>query len=290
MLSTWNLLILFLTVYIAYKFWDRFEPESIKGKRVVITGASTGIGEQIAYSYAKHGARILITARRENVLQQVTKKCMELGAEEAHYISLDMSNMNHTKKLIDEAEKLFHGLDHLVLNHMTVNYLALWEGDLDVLDRYYTVNVKAYVSLATHALPLLKKTNGSIAVMSSLAGIVSVPYSSAYCASKSALIGFFESLRHEFALQDINVSITICIIGSIQTENVLKFTEGILDPYLFMTSAEDTAERVMKGTSLREREVYYPYYQTWPTVVLRTLYPTSLDWIFKYIYPHAGKS
>nr|XP_006820990.1 PREDICTED: hydroxysteroid 11-beta-dehydrogenase 1-like protein-like [Saccoglossus kowalevskii] len=161
-----GLLIVFIAMYIAYTSRDTFDPESIRGKRVVVTGASTGIGEQVAYQYAKLGANILITARRENLLKQVVKKCLDLGAQSAHYISLDMQVINETGKLITEAEKTLGGLDYLVLNH-ALYYWELWDGDIERLQALMNINFVSYVNLATKALPMLSKSNGSIAVVSS---------------------------------------------------------------------------------------------------------------------------
>lgn len=74
----------------------------LKGKKVVITGASTGIGEQIAYQFAKFGADVFITSRRDNVLQQVTDKCRSIGHPDGKYLHLaaDMSNMSSTEEVI----------------------------------------------------------------------------------------------------------------------------------------------------------------------------------------------
>ncbi|XP_077997040.1 hydroxysteroid 11-beta-dehydrogenase 1-like protein [Glandiceps talaboti] len=277
-------LLIFLGIYVAYLFVDRFDPESVKGKRVVVTGASTGIGEEIAYNYAKMGARILITARRENVLQKVVKKCLDLGALEAFYLPLDMGKMEDTKRLIDEAEKRFGGLDHLILNHITRNKLELWDGQYDHLDDIYNVNFKSYVSLATYALPMLKKSHGSMAVMSSFAGKSGVPYSAAYSASKFALLGFFESLRQEFTLQNIDISITICIIGGIKTENALAATKGIVNPMAFMGSPEETALAVIKGTTKQERELYFPWIETRPVTLVKAFFPSLIDWVARIPY------
>lgn len=70
---------------------------------------------------------------------QVVEKCKELGAEEAYYIPLDMSRLNDTEILIQEAERRFGGLDHLIMNHIASNYLQLWEGDWD---KFNLVNLK----------------------------------------------------------------------------------------------------------------------------------------------------
>ena len=78
-------------------------PESIKGKHVLVTGASSGIGEQMAYHYARMGASIVLTARRETLLQKVVEKCKLIGAKTAtfDYIIADMSKLEQTKGVVE---------------------------------------------------------------------------------------------------------------------------------------------------------------------------------------------
>ena len=80
-----------------------YSPESIKGKRVLVTGASSGIGEQMAYHYARMGASIVLTARREALLQKVVEKCKLIGAKTAtfDYITADMSKLEQTKGVVE---------------------------------------------------------------------------------------------------------------------------------------------------------------------------------------------
>ncbi|XP_071826184.1 hydroxysteroid 11-beta-dehydrogenase 1-like protein isoform X2 [Apostichopus japonicus] len=269
-------IVTFFGLILAVYFRDTFDPDTIKGKRVVITGSSTGIGEQLAYEYSKLGARVLITARREKVLQEVVSKCKELGATEAFYIPLDMSNKSDTEKLIQEAETRFGGLDHLIMNHIASNYLQLWNGDWDRYQQVMDVNLKAYVSLATSATPLLNKSKGSIAVLSSVAGKIGVPFSALYSCSKFALSGFFNAYRLELGLQEMDISITEFIIGSIDTKNAKEYSKAVFDENIFSTSATDTAHRIMKGTQERERIVYYPAY-AFAYTVFRDILPGMTD-------------
>ncbi len=101
--------VLCLSIFIAYQLVDHFDPETVNDKNVIITGASTGIGEQLAYHYARLGANILITARREQQLQKVIEKCREIGNKEGkyHYVSLDMMDQDAPLKLIKYAENIF---------------------------------------------------------------------------------------------------------------------------------------------------------------------------------------
>lgn len=260
-------------VLLAFIIRDKFDPASIKGKRVIVTGASTGIGEQMAYWYCKQGARVVVTARREAVLQQVVEKCKDLGAEEAFYMPLDMGRLNDTEALVKEAEKRFGGLDFLILNHIYSNYNHLWGVDqIDRLQKIMDVNFRAYVALATYATPMLAESKGSIGVVSSVAGLIPAPLYPSYSASKFALHGFFGSLRHDYHFQQMDISITEHIIGPINTTNAVKFSKGIFKPEMFSTTAEDTAYRILEGTAMRERIVFFPRWVQ-PFVMVRDLLP-----------------
>ncbi|XP_035678989.1 hydroxysteroid 11-beta-dehydrogenase 1-like protein [Branchiostoma floridae] len=90
-----------------YWNYDGFDPESLRGATVVITGCSSGIGEQMAYQYARLGAKILITARREERLKEVVAKAKSLGAQEAHYVAGDMGKAEDCERTIQTAKEKF---------------------------------------------------------------------------------------------------------------------------------------------------------------------------------------
>ncbi|XP_022084539.1 hydroxysteroid 11-beta-dehydrogenase 1-like protein isoform X1 [Acanthaster planci] len=264
-----------IAAYLIYHSIDQFDPASVKDKRVVITGASTGIGEEIAYHYARFGARILITARRESVLKEVVAKCKELGAKEVFYIPLDMAKEEAPKILIDEAEKKFRGLDHLILNHIISSYPKFWDGEFDsVMKKTMEVNFFAYIRLATHATPMLRESKGHIGVVSSGAGKIGLPFVAIYSASKFALHGFFDALRQEYKMQNFGISISTFVLGGINTTNVAKDTTKIFLEQTFYTTPSDTALRIIKGTTNREREVYYPYF---PITKMRDFAPELME-------------
>ncbi len=123
-----TVIVLCLSIYIAYQLVDRFEPETVRGKNVIITGGSTGIGEQLAYQYARLGANILITARREEQLKQVIEKCKKIGQENGKYfyIPLDMMDADAPLKLIKYAENVFDSIDYVVLNHVVSYHFGEW--------------------------------------------------------------------------------------------------------------------------------------------------------------------
>ena len=101
-----------VAVLVAWYMQESFDPESLRGKKVVICGASTGIGEELAYQYAKLGAQLLLVARREAELQKVVARCGELGAQTANYVVADLSSLEGAKHLAAVSMK------YLVLNFM----------------------------------------------------------------------------------------------------------------------------------------------------------------------------
>ena len=94
-----------VAVLIAWCLKENFDPESVKGKKVVICGASTGIGEELAYQYAKLGAQLLLVAWREEALKKVVARCGELGAQTANYVVADLSSLEAAKHLAAVSNK-----------------------------------------------------------------------------------------------------------------------------------------------------------------------------------------
>ncbi|XP_030077493.1 corticosteroid 11-beta-dehydrogenase isozyme 1 [Microcaecilia unicolor] len=250
------LLGLVLAVYF-YSGGDEFKPELLKGKRTIVTGASTGIGEQMAYHLAKMGSHVLITARTEEKLKKVVAKCLELGAPSAHYIAGSMDDMVFAESVVKKAENLFGGLDMLILNHIGDFYFNFFNGDIKYVRKLMEINFLSYVTMTVAALPMLKDTNGSIVVVSSVSGKIGVPFVVPYSATKFALDGFFSSLRQEFILKSVNVSITLCIISYINTESALKAIGHVVrNP---PSPKEECALEIIKGGVLRQWEMYYKY-------------------------------
>lgn len=162
------ILVLFVGYY--YSTNEEFRPEMLQGKKVIVTGASKGIGREMAYHLSKMGAHVVLTARSEESLQKVVSRCLELGAASAHYIAGTMEDMTFAEQFVVKAGKLMGGLDMLILNHISQSSMSLFHDDVQSLRRVMEVNFLSYVVLSVAAMPMLKQSNGSIAVISSLAG------------------------------------------------------------------------------------------------------------------------
>ena len=133
--------------------------------------------------------------------------------------------------------------------------------DLEKVPQYFAVNTISYINIATLLLPGLQKTNGSIMVVSSIAGVMQIPRIAPYCTNKHALHGFFGSLRQDLALQGHNgVSITLCVLGAIDTENARKVTKGKLKIKIKREPVDQCAFAMIKGAALRKRQMYFPWY------------------------------
>lgn len=241
-----------------------FDSTKISGQRVIITGTSMGIGEQLAYVYSKLGARVLITARSENLLNKVGAKCEKLGAKQVIVVPGDMTNAADRERVVDTARKEFDGeLDQLILNHVYVKQ-GHWVGSLanmTTIRSTFEVNFFSYVDIASRSADMLIKANGRIGVISSVAGKVPTAAFAFYSAAKFALDGFFSSWRQELEFAETNVSVTNCVLGLIATESAL---ESIRQGYLKKVnesdaaSVEESAEFIMRGVTLRKREIYFP--------------------------------
>ncbi|XP_032481065.1 hydroxysteroid 11-beta-dehydrogenase 1-like protein isoform X2 [Phocoena sinus] len=294
-------------LFFAYYWDDNFDPASLQGARVLLTGASVGVGEELAYHYARLGSHLVLTAHTEALLQKVVGNCRKLGAPKVFYIAADMASPEVPERVVQFALDKLGGLDYLVMNHLgtapagtrgrsaqatrwlmqvlrpsaapvppsrqtppshhsslgpcpsqlqTPTFLVLgsapgWcspssiQNSAPVLEprpyiprprpqalgsapapsglrfllrpvtrsRHLQVNFLSYVQLTSLALPSLTDSKGSLVVVSSLLGRVPTSFSSPYSAAKFALDSLFGSLRRELDVQDVNVAITMCVLG-----------------------------------------------------------------------------
>ncbi|KAM9763054.1 hydroxysteroid 11-beta-dehydrogenase 1-like protein [Menidia menidia] len=271
-----------LVAYIAVKWTTPgFDAESLRGARVLVTGASTGIGEQMAYHYARFGAQIVITARREKVLQQVAEKCLSLGAQKALYISADMSSDSDPDTVVDFAVEKLGGLDYLVLNHIGPSPFSMWDGDVEHTRWLMKVNFLSYIQMAWRALPSLEQSKGSLVVVSSLLGKMGSPFVAPYTSTKFALNGFFGSLQHELAMKKSNVSISICILGLIDTETAMEKVKGVTKMPAY--PATEAALNIIMAGQTRQLEIYYPWF-TFIAAITKDWSPSLTGYIMQNSY------
>ncbi|XP_025141177.2 11-beta-hydroxysteroid dehydrogenase 1 isoform X2 [Bubalus kerabau] len=218
-----------LGIFLAYYYYsanEEFRPEMLRGKRVIVTGASKGIGREMAYHLARMGAHVVVTARSEESLKKVVSRCLELGAASAHYVAGTMENMTFAEQFVAKAGELVGGLDMLILNHIHYTPLGVFSNDIHVLRRSLEVNLLSYVVLSTAALPMLKQTNGSIVVVSSIADT-----------AMKAVAGIFNakaSPKEECALEIIK--------GGALRQDEVYYDSSILTPLLLINPGRKIME------------------------------------------------
>jgi short-subunit dehydrogenase len=176
-------------------------------QRIVLTGASAGIGEQLALALAARGARLVLAARSADALEALAARCRAQGAQ-AFAVPTDVSVQGECERLIDQAVEKLGGIDVLIHNAG----ISMWTRfdevtDLSIFEKVMRVNYLGPVWLTHRALPALKQSRGLIVAVSSLTGKTGVPTRSGYAASKHAMQGFFDSLRIELAGAGVAVSV-----------------------------------------------------------------------------------
>lgn len=181
---------------------------SLDKKVVVITGASSGIGEATAMAFAKKGSSIVLVARRLERLEQLREKILALGVA-CLAIQTDVAKQKEVQKLFSLVEKEFGRVDILVNNAgIGRNFDLVDTASKDWHDTF-AINVSGVFYCTQEAVRLMrkKKTEGHIITVSSILGLIALPGRSAYCASKHAVTGFKRSLRWELRKERIRVSI-----------------------------------------------------------------------------------
>jgi NADP-dependent 3-hydroxy acid dehydrogenase YdfG len=188
--------------------------ENIKGKVVVITGASSGLGEATARQLAPLGARLVLGARRVDRLQALAR---DLSLTEGSVIQTDVTQREQVKRLVDGAVKTHGRIDVLINNAGLMPQSLFEQGKVDEWDRMIDVNIKGVLYGIAAALPYMKEQkSGHIINVSSVAGHKVGPGSGVYAATKHAVSALSEGLRQE--VKPYNIRTTVISPGAVATE------------------------------------------------------------------------
>ncbi|XP_021560739.1 hydroxysteroid 11-beta-dehydrogenase 1-like protein [Mirounga leonina] len=244
-------------LFFSYYWDDNFDPAGLQGARVLLTGASAGIGEELAYLYARLGAHLVLTAHTEALLQKVVGNCRKLGAPKVFFIAADMASPEVPERVVRFALDKLGGLDYLVLNHLGATPAGTRSRSVQATRWLLQVNFLSYVQLTSLALPSLTDSKGSLVVVSSLLGHVPTSFSSPYSAAKFALDGFFGSLRRELDVQDVNVAITMCVLGLRDRASTAEGVRGVTRAKA--APGPKAALAVIRGGATRAPGVFYPW-------------------------------
>lgn len=263
---------------------------------VVIVGASSGIGREVALQYAARGASLLLVARRKSLLETVQQECQGKAVgfnARVEICTADASVETDAAQISQACREAFGPCTHLVICMGVLSVLTFDElcqlptpdapqQDLStVMKDIFQVNVFGPILIAKHFFPLLQATKGKLVVVSSIAGVFGAPTRSLYASTKFALNGFLDALRIEWTR--FGISVINVLPGSVDTglrstaldgckienDNVKQSgnSKGL--------SPDHCAQVILKAADDDERQVFVPGYYDW-VQLLKFFVP---DWV-----------
>ena len=234
---------------------------NLKNKTVWITGASSGIGEALAYQFAKEGAKLVLSARRETELQRVAQ-ATGLSEEEVLVLPMDMLGFEFFPEKVKTVINYFGQIDFVVQNAGVSQRSYVKDTQFKVYRDLMELDFFSVVAFTQALIPCMtEQKSGHFVVISSIAGKIGVPLRGGYGAAKHAIIAFFDSLRAEIWQDNINVT-TICP-GYIKTQISYNALDSSGEKHGKMDdnqangmTAEVFAKKALRAIKTNKKEVY----------------------------------
>lgn len=251
-------------------------------KTALITGASSGIGEAIAYELAKDHYRLILVARRTEALKQVAIKCEALGAKMVRAVPLDVTDVEAVDDLFEEIVPQFKSLDLLICSAGFGFNQSFLSFDMNLAAEMIRVNLLALMYMNQKAANhMLGQRSGHIMNIGSLAGKVSSPKSAVYAATKAAVISFSNSLRIE--LKPFNIHVSSVNLGPVRTDFFNEFDpnhEYLQKMQGLTLEVDDVAKKIKKFIEHPKKELNLP----WTLYIgsrLAQIFPDLADYIIE---------
>lgn len=260
--------------------------KDLKGKVIVITGASSGIGFACSKLFAQIGMKVVMSARNPEKLAAAEAAVRAISSD-VLAVPTDVSVENDCREMIQKAADRFGGID-ILINNAGISMRALFKDlDLSVIRRLMDTNFWGTVYCTKFALPYLLASKGSVVGISSIAGYIGLPARTGYSASKFAIHGFLKTLR----VENLKTGLHVMIVTPGFTASNIRVTalgpqgkaqgESPRDEGKMMT-AEEVAQHVLKGILKRKQKVVLTF-EGKMVYFLRKFVPTLLDKI-QYAY------
>jgi short-subunit dehydrogenase len=267
----------------------------IKGKVVVVTGASSGIGKATALQFGGQGAKVVLSARRLDRLEALARDIQALGkGGETLVVQADLSKLDDIQSLVRETLNRFGRIDVLVNNagFGQMDWLENLDPEKDI-QAQFDVNVLGVVQTTRQALPvMIRQRSGHVINMCSMAGLIGTPTYTIYAACKHAVHGFSEALRREVKPWGIEVS--MLYPGGVTTgfgqHGSLKRKTQTTTPKFLLLSPEEVGQAVVE--LVRRPRAMYVIPRLWGVAaLLNRLFPSIVDYtaINKFTIPERAE-
>jgi short-subunit dehydrogenase len=254
-----------------------------KDKVVIVTGASSGIGEATAREFARNGSWVILAARSEDKLSQIVEELLALNYI-ASFVRTDVGKEDDCRRLIEKTIELYGTVDILINNAGVSMRATFLETELKVLHQLMNVNFWGTVYCTKYSLPYLIKSKGSLVGVSSVAGFHGLPGRTGYSASKFAMHGFLETIRIENLKKGLHVMIIAPGFTSTEIRKHALLADGSeqgespRDEHKLMPP-EYVAKWVLKGIRKKKRNKLL----TWDgrlTALFQRILPDFVDWVY----------
>ena len=256
---------------------------------VWLTGASSGIGEALAYEFSQDGASVILSARNQGELERVQRAC----PGEALVLPMDVTDQAAMKGIVEQANNWKGRIDMLLNNAGISQRSSCLNTDMQTYRTVFEVDVFGQIALTKEVLPyMLEQGSGHMAVTASVAGKIGAPYRTGYCAAKHAMMGFFDALRSEVSHR--NIKVTTITPGYIRTNissNALngdgsRFGQVDADISAGM-NVQDCAKVIMRGFNKGKQEIAVGRGLEMHALWLKRLFPNM---VFKLVAKQYRKS
>jgi short-subunit dehydrogenase len=226
---------------------------SFKDRVAIITGASTGIGRELAKVLAGQGARVGLVARRRELIESLAKEIEQAGGT-AQFAAADVGDRSQAVDAIRDLVGRLGGVDLLVANAGVGIPTLLDPMNVEAIETTVRVNLLGVVYSIEAVLPeMLKRKSGHLAAVSSMAAYKGLPGESAYCASKAAVNVYLEGLRIQ--LREHNIAVTTICPGFVRTP--MTAINDFKMPWL--VEADDAARRIARALARRKKVFNFPW-------------------------------
>ncbi|XP_072943984.1 dehydrogenase/reductase SDR family protein 7-like [Epargyreus clarus] len=261
---------------------------ALQGKIVVITGASSGIGEALAHVFHEYGSKVVLASRRKSELDRVKddlmSKKLPTPTEEPVVIELDLADLDHLDAFIQKVYNICGHIDILINNGGVSHRGAILHTKMDVFKQIMCINYFGAVGLTTAVLPkMVERKSGHIVFISSVQGLIAIPDRAAYAASKHAMQAFGDSLYSE--MHQHNVSVTVVSPGFVKTAVSLNALTGSGDAHGVMDkntaagfSSEYVAMKILDGVVKKEKDIIISQFLPNLAIFFRHFSPSLYFW------------